>query len=59
MRKIMIDETTNHIQNKFTKENEDKKILMVKKFKLDTVDNDYGNKNIEDFICKIYKSNKM
>lgn len=59
MRKIMIEDTTRCIQNKISKENEQKKIFMVKKFKLDTVDNDYGNKNIEDFICKIYKSNKM
>ena len=56
MRKIMINQTTSHIKDEL-KNNKRKKESIIKIMKSDAVDDDLANKNIEDFLCRIYRYN--
>ena len=57
MRKIMINQTTSHIKDKLKNNNKRKKESIIKIMKSDAVDDDLANKNIEDFLCRIYRYN--
>ena len=55
MRKIMIKQTTNHIKDELKNNNKRKKESITKNIKSDAVDDYLANKNIEDFLYRIYR----
>ena len=57
MRKIMINQTASHIKDELKNKNKRKKESIIKIMKSDAVDDDLANKNIEDFLCRIYRYN--
>ena len=57
MRKIMIDQTTSYIKDELKNNNKRKKESIIKIMKSDAVEYDLANKNIEDFLCRIYRYN--
>ena len=54
MRKIMIKQTTSHIKDELKNNNKRKKESIIKNMKSDAADDYLTNKNIEDFLCRIY-----
>ena len=57
MRKIMINQTASHIKDELKNKNKRKKESIIIIMKSDAVDDDLANKNIEDFLCRIYGYN--
>jgi len=55
MRKIMIKQTTSHIKDELKINNKRKKESIIKNMKSDAVDDYLANKNIEDFLYRIYR----
>lgn len=55
MRKIMIKQTTSHIKDELKNNNKRKKESIIKNMKSDAIDDYLANKNIEDFLCRIYR----
>ena len=54
MRKIMIKQTTSDIKDELKNNKKRKKESIIKNMKSDAVDDYLANKNIEDFLCRIY-----
>lgn len=55
MRKIMIKQATSHIKDELKNNNKRKKESIIKNMKSDAVDDYLANKNIEDFLYRIYR----
>lgn len=57
IRKIMIKQTTSDIKDELKNNKKRKKESIIKNMKSDAVDDYLANKNIEDFLCRIYRFN--